>query len=195
MKFPSIRQTVEQSPTIQDLIECVEILTGRRRNREIDYGTIDGTPTETLDLVALCSMGKVKARAYLGTATYIDASGWSKTPIDTVSYDTLGIIDVANSRMVPTKPGYYIVSGNIAVTSLPDTKMIVSGLRKNGVEVSLGSGSSEGKTTNPRSSVSDTIYMNGTTDYLELWGYNENSSAHAYTIKSCQNYLSIIGPF
>ena len=56
MKFPSIRQTVEQSPTIQDLIECVEILTGRRRNREIDYGTIDGVRTKVLDIVHLCNM-------------------------------------------------------------------------------------------------------------------------------------------
>ena len=80
MKFPSIRQTAAQSPTIQDLIECVEILTGRRRNREIDYGTIDGVRTKALD-IAPSQYGRIKARAYRNGASIAEHNRrFSSTP-------------------------------------------------------------------------------------------------------------------
>ena len=104
MKFPSIRQTAAQNPTIQDLIECVEILTGRRRNREIDYGTIDGVRTKALDIVHLCNMGRIKARAYRKAAQNIDP-GPTKILIDTISFNTESVIDIANSRIIPNLPG------------------------------------------------------------------------------------------
>jgi hypothetical protein len=228
MKFPSIRQTVEQSPTIQDLIECVEILTGRRRNREIDYGTIDGVRTKVLDIVHLCNMinqlhesgvvkadleklhditveaarintiGKIKARAYRNAAQNIDAGPASTTKvlIDTISRDTEGVVDTTNSRIIPNLPGDYVVMGNVRASDVPDRKRVNALIHKNGEPVTHGTIDNQGAAGLSSSSASDLIYMNGTTDYLELYAFNSHSFALALnTGRSSQNYISILGPF
>ena len=198
MKFPSIRQTAAQNPTIQDLIECVEILTGRRRNREIDYGTIDGVRTKALDIVHLCNMGRIKARAYRNAAQNIDAGTSTKILIDSISFDTGGAVDVlTNNRITPTLPGYYIVTGNVRVKSVPDGQRITAWIYKNGARISDGSYSEQGAIGIPLSVANDLIYMNGTTDYLELWAFNSHSSALALYVTSIstQNYLYVLGPF
>lgn len=226
MKFPSIRQTAAQNPTIQDLIECVEILTGRRRNREIDYGTIDGVRTKVLDIVHLCNMinqlhesgvvkadlvklhditveaarintiGKIKARAYRNAPQSIVAYGHTKVAIDTVSFDTEGVVDIANSRITPSLPGYYQVSAQVCIKDVPDGGLVAASIRKNGIGVSGGSGVKGGAQGYGGSVVSGLIYMNGETDYLELSVYNSHSSALALDVgASYQNYISIVGPF
>ena len=196
MKFPSIRQTAAQNPTIQDLIECVEILTGRRRNREIDYGIIDGVRTKALDIVHLCNMGRIKARAYRNAAQNIDATKWTKVAIDTISRDTEGVVDIVNGRITPNLPGDYIVFGNVRIKGIPDGVSSGVGIYKNGNHVSYGSSTRPGVKADTSWSVSDHIYMNGTTDYLELYVYNGHSSALALTVGySYMNYISILGPF
>ena len=196
MKFPSIRQTAAQNPTIQDLIECVEILTGRRRNREIDYGTIDGVRTKALDIVHLCNMGRIKARAYRKAAQSIDANGHTKVAIDTISFDTEGVVDTTNSRITPSLPGYYQVSAQVFIRNIPDREIVLASILKNGIGVSGGSGVRGGAQGHGGSVVSGLIYMNGTTDYLELFAHNSHSSALAlYMGGSIQNYISIVGPF
>ena len=195
MKFPSIRQTAAQNPTIQDLIECVEILTGRRRNREIDYGIIDGVRTKALDIVHLCNMGSIKARAYRNAAQNIDP-GPTKILIDTISFNTESVIDIANSRIIPNLPGYYVVMGSVGASDVPDGRLVNAMIHKNGVWASYGTIDHQGGAGRSSSSVSDLIYMNGTTDYLELFAHNSHSSALAlYMGGSIQNYISIVGPF
>ena len=195
MKFPSIRQTAAQNPTIQDLIECVEILTGRRRNREIDYGIIDGVRTKALDIVHLCNMGRIKARAYRKAAQNIDP-GPTKILIDTISFNTESVIDIANSRIIPNLPGYYVVMGSVGASDVPDGRLVNAMIHKNGVWASYGTIDHQGGAGRSSSSVSNLIYMNGTTDYLELFAHNSHSSALAlYMGGSIQNYISILGPF
>lgn len=195
MKFPSIRQTAAQNPTIQDLIECVEILTGRRRNREIDYGTIDGVRTKVLDIVHLCNMGRIKARAYRNAAQNIDP-GTSKILIDTISRDTESVIDIANSRIIPNLPGDYVVIGNVRASAVPDGQRVTAAIYKNGKLVTYGTHVHQGAAGHSSSSASDLIYMNGTTDYLELYVHSTHTSALAlYVGYPYQNYISIVGPF
>jgi len=195
MKFPSIRQTAAQNPTIQDLIECVEILTGRRRNREIDYGIIDGVRTKALDIVHLCNMGRIKARAYRNAAQSIGGTTSEKILIDTISFDTEGVVDIANSRIIPNLAGYYQVSGNARFT-IPYGEHFFCSIFKNGERVSAGAYFRSGSSGQGISNVSDLVYMNGTTDYLELYIWNSYSSALPLAVgRSFQNYISIVGPF
>lgn len=198
MKFPSIRQTAAQNPTIQDLIECVEILTGRRRNREIDYGTIDGVRTKALDIVHLCNMGRIKARAYRNAAQSIAGATTEKILIDTISFDTEGVVDIADSRIIPNLAGYYQVSGNARLGTIPDGEHFFCSIFKNGERVSAGAYFRSGSSVGGQgiSTVSDLVYMNGTTDYLELYLWNSYSSALPLVVgQSSQNYISILGPF
>ena len=197
MKFPSIRQTAAQNPTIQDLIECVEILTGRRRNREIDYGIIDGVRTKALDIVHLCNMGRIKARAYRNAAQSIAGTTNEKILIDTIDFDTENVVDVTtNNRIIPNLAGYYQVSGNARLGSIPAYETFFCSIFKNGKRVSGGAYFRSGSRGQGISTVTDLVYMNGTTDYLELYIWNSYSSALPLVVgESFQNYISVVGPF
>ena len=141
-------------------------------------------------------MGRIKARAYRNAAQDIDATKWTKVAIDTISRDTEGVVDIVNGRITPNLPGDYIVFGNVRINGIPDSVSSGVGIYKNGNLVSYGTSTRPGAKADTSWSVPDLIYMNGTTDYLELYAYNGHSSALALTVGySYMNYISILGPF
>ena len=146
---------------------------------------------------ALENVGKIKARAYRKAAQNIDAAGYTKVAIDTLDFDTESVVDITtNNRITPNLAGYYQVSGQIYVRDVPDGKEVFSGIYKNGAVVAWGSRSATGMLRHNISLVTNLIYCNGTTDYLELWAYNSYSSALALVVlESSQNYISVLGPF
>ena len=195
-EIPAISDVPFGSPDIiRELKLAVDTLAGRIGGN-VDYGTIDGVRTKVLDIVHLCNMGRIKARAYRKAAQSIDADVRTKVAIDTISFDTEGVVDIANSRIIPNLPGDYIVIGNVRAINVPDGKRITAWIYKNGAAASAGTNGEQGATGSPASAASDLIYMNGTTDYLELRAHNTHSSALAlYVGPSYQNYISIVGPF
>ena len=147
---------------------------------------------------ALENVGKIKARAYRNAAQNIDAGPdkATKVLIDTISRDTESVIDIANSRIIPNLPGYYVVIGNVRASAVPDGRRVNAQIYKNGELVTYGTIDNQGAEGLSSSSASDLIYMNGTTDYLELYAFNSHSSALALHVGySYQNYLAVLGPF
>ena len=142
-------------------------------------------------------IGTIKARAYRNAAQNIDAEpSATKVLIDTISRDTEGVVDTTNSRIIPNLPGDYIVMGNVRAIDVPVGGRVNAMIYKNGELVTYGTIDIPGAKGISSSSVSDLIYMNGTTDYLELFAHNSHSSALVlYTGNSYQNYISILGPF
>lgn len=144
---------------------------------------------------ALENVGKIKARAYRNAAQDIDP-GQSRILIDTISFDTEGVVDIANSLIVPNLPGYYVVMGNVMASAVPYGERVNALIYKNGVLVSYGTIDRQGSGGRSSSIASDLIYMNGTTDYLELFAHSSHSSALGLNVGgSYQNYISIVGPF
>jgi len=194
-EIPAISDVPFGSPDIiRELKLAVDTLAGRIGGN-VDYGTIDGVRTKVLDIVHLCNMGRIKARAYRNAAQNIDP-GPTKVLIDTISFNTESVIDIANSRIIPTLPGDYIVMGNVRASAVPDGRRVNALIYKNGALATYGTIDYQGAEGLSSSSASDLIYMNGTTDYLELYAHNSHSSALAlYVGGSHQNYISIVGPF
>ena len=197
-EIPAISDVPFGSPDIiRELKLAVDTLAGRIGGN-VDYGTIDGVRTKVLDIVHLCNMGRIKARAYRDAAQNIDAYGHTKVAIDTISFDTEGVVDIANSRIIPNLAGYYQVSGNARLGSIPDGEHFFCSIFKNGERVSAGAYFRSGSSIGGQgiSTVSDLVYMNGTTDYLELYIWNSYSSALPLVVgQSFQNYISVVGPF
>jgi len=197
-EIPAISDVPFGSPDIiRELKLAVDTLAGRIGGN-VDYGTIDGVRTKVLDIVHLCNMGRIKARAYRDAAQNIAGASSSTTKIliDTISRDTESVIDIANSRIIPNLPGDYVVIGNVRASAVPAGHRVNAQIWKNGELVTYGTIDIQGAEGLSSSSASDLIYMNGTTDYLELYAYNNYSSALAlYTGNSYQNYISIVGPF
>lgn len=194
-EIPAISDVPFGSPDIiRELKLAVDTLAGRIGGN-VDYGTIDGVRTKALDIVHLCNMGRIKARAYRSAAQNIDP-GPTKILIDTISFNTESVIDIANSCIIPNLPGYYVVMGSVGASDVPDGRLVNAMIHKNGVWASYGTIDRQGAAGRSSSSVSDLIYMNGTTDYLELFAHNSHSSALALYVRgSHQNYISIVGPF
>jgi hypothetical protein len=100
--------------------------------------------------------------------TGVSNATFTKLQFTSEFFDTNSNYDsVTNYRFTPTVAGYYQVNGNIcAETSTAITRVLIS-LYKNGVEYMRGGDILAGNAV----SLSSVVYMNGTTDYLELYGY------------------------
>lgn len=140
---------------------------------------VAGTNTLTLPAstgtVALTSQLPVAGpafSAYLSSTQSISASTATKVTLDTEEFDTNNCF--ASSRFTPTTEGYYFFSGTVGCGGSGMTALVAM-IYKNGSAI---------KTTDMITSysqqsmmvVSDLVYCNGTTDYIEFWGQINASS-------------------
>ena len=119
-------------------------------------------------------------RAYANAVTSI-TSAINKVSLGVESFDTSGAFDTVLSRFQPAVAGYYQINGATQFAS--GNYLVRAVLYKNGVAHSFGQGA-----VGPSADVGDIVFLNGTTDYLELYGYSattQNTSAD-----SSQTYLS-----
>ena len=113
-------------------------------------------------------------RGYLSATQSISSNVNTKVNIDTKTgdglFDTNGYFDTVNKRYVPQIAGYYQFNGTIRVSGTSITR-IVSFLYKNGIPYEYGQAINPSSTSSSQHVlVSSLIYMNGTTDYVELNG-------------------------
>jgi hypothetical protein len=114
--------------------------------------------------------------AYQSTQQTLSANTMTKINFQTEEFDTNNNFDTTNMRFLPTVAGYYQVSGALESGST-STQMVLS-FYKN------GSAFKEVFRTVSNmyaSSGSVLIYMNGSTDYVELWGLFSNTQVVANT--------------
>lgn len=109
-----------------------------------------------------------------GTATSITASAWVKVPLDVEDLDTGGWYDPSTYRFQPTVAGYY----HIAVTGAPNASAIGGvGIYKNGAGIAYGTDGSAGTFYKACSAV---VYLNGSSDYVEMWAYSDAGGGQIY---------------
>ena len=84
----------------------------------------------------------------------------------------------ASDRFTPTVAGYYQINFTLAFTGSNATGLCYSAIFKNGSQW-IQSGRLPCNTTlgNPTISVSDLIYCNGSTDYIEFYGFQNSGSS------------------
>lgn len=116
--------------------------------------------------------------AYSNTNQSVTSGTWSKVQINTKEFDTAGAFDATSQfRFTPKTAGYYQVNGSLSVSVTTGTQAQVS-IYKNGTGFKNGNGPtlSTGNFSANSCVVSALIYMNGATDYLELFGYVAGTS-------------------
>jgi hypothetical protein len=124
-------------------------------------------------------------RAYANSTTTIGGSGSAtKITLGGEDYDTANCF--ASSRFTPNVAGYYQINAAALLASgsgTPGAPFFAVLVYKNG---SFALGGSHSNAADSRSStVSDLIYLNGTTDYLELYA-NQFSGGDRTVISSRQ---------
>lgn len=138
--------------------------------------TISGTGAN-----AGIQMGSTFAPAFFANAAGNQAltqNSWNKITLGNETYDTNN--NFASSRFTPTIAGYYQFSGqvNFGAGSSPTDARVA--LYKNGSNF-LSGNTYIASSANPCSlTVGGLIYLNGSTDYVELYAYTGTASVSSY---------------
>jgi hypothetical protein len=111
--------------------------------------------------------------AYGNTNQVISSNATTKVIINNKTFDTATAFDATtNYRFTPQVAGYYQINGiveayagGVAITSY------LLFIYKNGAEILRGTGLTGPTATEIYATVNGLFYMNGTTDYLELYMY------------------------
>ncbi len=110
--------------------------------------------------------------AYLGADQTITSSVWTKVLLNTKEYDSANSFDnVTNNRFQPSVAGYYQLNWNVANYSSTTPTRLISGVNKNGTQTAVGSDIASTSSAFNFSSGSCLVYLNGTTNYVELFAY------------------------
>jgi len=115
--------------------------------------------------------------AYANASLSITSATDTKVNINTVIFDTASCFNTANNRFTPTVAGYYQVNGCVrgAATNLVNAS---SAIYKNGSLYMQGGTLNIAAISSAEMVVINTVvFLNGTTDYLELWGSATGTSA------------------
>lgn len=112
--------------------------------------------------------------------TGLDTVTWFTTFSET--FDTASAFSISTGRFTPTVAGYYEINARVSYSSDGITATYVGVvLGKNGDQYALSSvGSSAGY---PTMSVSDVVYLNGSTDYVQV-GTKHNASGSAISVSA-----------
>lgn len=129
--------------------------------------TIDGSSGVTVNGTKLVAAAPMFS-AYNSAMQSVTKATYTKVTLDTEEFDTNN--NFASSRFTPTVPGYYQINGQVYGYGTT-TATVIAVLYKNGSAYVYGSFAAANSSTNAVSTVSTVVYMNGTTDYIELWGY------------------------
>jgi hypothetical protein len=109
--------------------------------------------------------------AYGTTASSLSNNTWVKMVLNQTEYDTNTFFNTATgfSRFLPTLAGYYFVRGHYAFTPGVNTGGAHIAIYKNGSEYKRGQ-RVPFNTTGVGLEISCLIYLNGSTDFIELYG-------------------------
>jgi len=102
--------------------------------------------------------------AYAGSVTSLSGGGFTKVLFDTEEFDTNN--NFASSRFTPTVAGYYQINSSVSVGT--GTQLVCT-IYKNGSEYKRGTNITVSSNQSVASSV---IFLNGSTDYVEIFGFS-----------------------
>jgi hypothetical protein len=128
--------------------------------------------------------------AYSANTTTLTAATDVKIILDTELFDTNSNYSTVNSRFTPTVAGYYQVNGVMTVNFWNST-ILACYIFKNGASYCAGNTAYPQTVGGVRSVVSSLVYMNGTTDYIEMYGFNFNAiTSNVVTANQAQTNFS-----
>lgn len=140
---------------------------GLLTNTNISLPAIAARSGVNSDITSLTGLIAPAFSAYASSVTSLIQSAYTKIAFQTEEFDTNSCYDTANYRFTPSVAGYYQVNGGYGVSTTA-TSLILT-LYKNG---------SPNKNLNYNYSAASSaaygaasVYLNGTTDYIELYAY------------------------
>lgn len=107
----------------------------------------------------------------------VTSATWTKFQANTESLDTASAFDSStNYRYTATTAGYYQINGTVYVNAASGLTNVGAKLYKNGSAAIAGTLCAPLSATEGCATVSALVHLNGTTDYIELWGYGTGTT-------------------
>jgi len=120
--------------------------------------------------------------------TGISNTTQTKVTLGSEDYDTNN--NFASSRFTPTVAGYYQLNGAGSVGTTNTSHGLTVYIYKNGSLLKQGCWSNGNGAGYPQSTVSTLVYMNGSTDYVELYVYGSMGGAFDLLAASWNTYFN-----
>jgi hypothetical protein len=114
-------------------------------------------------------------RAYSNAAQSISATTFTKVTFQVEDFDTNNNFD--SSRFTPTVAGYYQISATVRIGGLASGNLLYVSIYKNGSANTEIFNTNQGAAGDASGGGSALFYMNGSTDYLEIYVYQSNASS------------------
>ena len=135
------------------------------------------------------SAGGPAFSAYNSSSTTLNTTTWTKIGLQTEVFDTNSNFDsTTNYRFTPTVAGYYQLNG--AVSTNNPAGSLLCAIYKNGSQLYKGQVVPANSAIGTSVNVSGVAYFNGSTDYVELYGYQSNGSAQTTYANSYDTYFN-----
>jgi hypothetical protein len=120
--------------------------------------------------------------AYLSANQGVSSGVATKVALNTEVFDTDNAFNTTTNRFQPLVAGYYMVSGRVSGAAASGGTVMSIALYKNGSFLQNGEGyippsGSSSMTCN----ISGVVYLNGSTDYIELWATNTGSGTNTFS--------------
>jgi hypothetical protein len=128
-------------------------------------------------------------RAYSGTTQTFTNAVTAKIGMNTVDFDTNSNFSTANNRFQPTVAGYYQINGSAYFSSTINMTSWFLFIYKNGVLCSYGNGMQVSAAV-AFATAADIVYLNGSTDYLELYAFITGTGTLSCNAGTAFTYLS-----
>lgn len=126
--------------------------------------------------------------AYFTGSQTINDNVSTKVILNNETFDTNSCFDsTTNYRFTPNVAGYYSITGTVYLST--PSNYVTAQLGKNGSIIKVGAQAGNGAYLYG-STVTDTVYLNGTTDYVELYIYQGTGTSKSLSSGSLYNYFS-----
>lgn len=147
-----------------------------------NVGIGTSSPTARLDVAGTIRSTSPAFSAFqtAGAGHALTANTWTKLNLASEEFDTDNCFNVTLSRFLPTVAGWYQINGTVGTTTSVSLQVA---LYKNGASNKLG-----GYGTAFSQEVSSLIYLNGTTDFVELFAFSATAAtSNAGTLNTYLN--------
>jgi hypothetical protein len=151
----------------------------------LDAPAISGSTTITLAAQSgTLNVGGPAFGVYAGSTTLLINGANTKVAFNTKEYDTANCFNTTTSTFTPNVAGYYQINAAVCVQATGTFYMIAT-LYKNGSSYRQGSIASGNAAAYNIGQVNSLVYMNGTTDYLEVYGaQNSGANYNSYNVST-----------
>ena len=124
--------------------------------------------------------------AYIGTTQTVTTNVFTKLALNTETFDTANAFDsTTNYRFTPQVAGYYQFNGEIYGVATVSMSALYAAIYKNGVLYQYGGLQNITVGSSGQSQTMNTlVYLNGTTDYVELYGLINGTGTCTFTVSA-----------